>query len=71
MPRTEKVKNLKLLPILMQIDNSRAFAFNFSNDFSIEDCEKEFNTSNPEHLYEFSKGIGLKNAEKYLFPCFL
>jgi hypothetical protein len=55
----------------MQFDNSRVFAFNFSDDFSIEDTDKNFNTSNPEHLYEFSKGIGLKNAEKYLFPCFL
>ena len=55
----------------MQIDGKRVFALNFTSDFSIEDTDRDFDTSNPEHLYEFSKGIGLKHGEKYLYANFL
>jgi hypothetical protein len=37
------------------------FAFNFSDEFRIEDSDIFFEIDNPDHLYEFSKGIGLKN----------
>jgi len=69
-PLNEKINDLTMLPILMQINNSSIFALNFQDEFTIEDLDS-FDTENPEFLYEFSKSIGLKNSEKYLYPCFL
>ena len=45
----------------MQVDGKRTYAINFCDDFSIEDGIENFDASNTEHLYEFAKGVGLRN----------
>ena len=38
-PLNEKIQDLSLLPVIMQINESRTFAINFQNDFCIEEFD--------------------------------
>ena len=60
-PFSEKIGDLSLLPVIMQINKTHTYALNFQNDYSIEAWDEFGDTDNPEHIYEFSKAIGLKN----------
>ena len=68
-PLSERVSDLREYPVLLQVNNDKVFALNFTDEFKVE-REASNDIKEEEHYYDFAKGVGLKDYEKFFFPNF-
>jgi len=65
-PLTEIVGDLKEYPVLLQVNGDRTFALNFTDEFKVQrDVSNDIHEE--EHFYDFAKGVGLKDYEKFFY----
>ena len=69
LPLSEQVTDLKEYPVLLQINNDKTFALNFSDQFKVNRDESR-DIKHEEHYFDFAKGVGLRGYEKFFFPNF-
>ena len=55
--------------MILQVNNDKTFALNFSDKFSVNRGESR-DIKLEEHYYDFAKGVGLKGYERFFFPNF-
>ena len=66
LPLSEKICNHHEYPVLLQINDNRTFAVNFSPDYRIEKRhERHLSIKEEEHYYDFARGIGYKGYELF------
>ena len=68
-PLSEAVGDLREYPILLQVNGDKVFALNFTNEFKVT-RETSNNIKEEEHYYDFAKGVGLNDYEKFFFSNF-
>ena len=68
-PLCEQVVDLNDFPVLLQVNKTRIFAMNFSQEFEVERTSSKDITSE-EYYFDFASGIGLKGYQKYFLPSF-
>ena len=69
LPLSEQVNDLREYPIILQVNDDKSFALNFSNQFQVGRGESR-DIKLEEHYYDFAKGVGIKGYEKFFFPNF-
>lgn len=55
--------------MILQVNNDKTFALNFSDKFFVDRGESR-DIKLEEHYYDFAKGVGLKGYERFFFPNF-
>ena len=69
LPLCEQVRDQREYPVLIQIDGSKTFAVNFSQEFSITSRDATLKDIHAEeHYYDFVRDLGLKGYEQFVLP---
>jgi len=69
LPLCERVGDQRTFPVLLQINDERIFALNFSTQYKIESrLENEQKIYEEEYYFDFARDIGLNGYQKYSLP---
>ena len=69
LPMCERVGDQRAFPVLLQINNERIFALNFSTQCKIENRDKSQSKIFDEEFYfDFARDIGIHGYQKYSLP---
>ena len=71
LPLCEKIANLRQYPVLLQINDDRIFAINFSQEYAISRGNDHSSAiHDEEHYFDIARDIGLKGYELFSLPYF-
>lgn len=69
LPLCERIGDQRAFPVLLQINNERIFALNFSTQYKIQNRDKsESKIFEEEFYFDFARDIGIHGYQKYSLP---